>query len=107
MKDLLTLIEDEQLALIAVFKNAVQQLYRIGWVFAEDFCHRIVMRPIFHHALSCFAVSFSNIHTPGACLKQGSSQEGRAAAGKLQHSCFCGNDLLADGCSCDLMHTLS
>lgn len=50
MKDLLTLIEDEQLALIAVFKNAVQQLYRIGRVFAEDFCHRIVMRPIFHHA---------------------------------------------------------
>jgi hypothetical protein len=46
------------------------------------------MRLIFHHAFSCFAVSFSNIRTPGACLKQGSSQEGRAAAGKLQHSFF-------------------
>ena len=106
MKDLLTLIEDEQLALIAVFKNAVQQLYRIGWVFAEDFCHRIVMRPIFHCSFSCFAVSFSNIRTPDACLKQGGGQEGRAAAGKLQHSCFCRNNLLADGCCCDLMRTL-
>nr|WP_314541620.1 hypothetical protein [uncultured Ottowia sp.] len=44
--------------------------------------------------------------TPGARLKQGCGQEGRAAAGKLQHSCFCRNGLLADSCNCDLTHTL-
>lgn len=53
---------DLQLALIAVLKDAVQQLHRIDRVFAEDFGHSVVMCSIFHESLISLISEYRSIN---------------------------------------------